>query len=723
MRSKPLLYRQFLSRLATSIFSTNSSRVPRSQRSRLNVIETIEPKILLNGVGQDISIQAGQIISGVVWDDTNGDGLRDEGELPVVGATVFIDENLNGIYNTGEPTAETDDQGDYQFTEIAPGDYFLLQILPVGYLQTFPSLNSNSIQSGVAGTDEFIGPLPPVEPPGSDGPDYADNRVIIKRAAEQVGSAIAETAFLDIMADSGVVQSESLLLPGLEVWELPAGSVDDFIAQYAHDPRFEFVERDYIVSTTEVETTDTLPNDPSFGTLWGLHNTGQSSGTVDADIDAPEAWDLTTGSSDVIIGVIDTGINYNHVDLVNNIWTNPGEIAGNGIDDDNNGFIDDVHGYDFVNNDGNPMDDEGHGTHVAGTIAAQGNNGTGVTGVTWNAQLMAIKFLDRNGEGFLSDAVSAINYATRMGAHITNNSWGGGGFSSSLQAAISAAGNAGQLFVAAAGNDGASQADYPALYSNSNILSVASSDRNDLKSSFSNYNSVSVDLAAPGSSIYSTSYTGGYTTKSGTSMATPHVAGAAALLKSLRPTATVSEIKSTLMNTVDPLSAFTGRVVTGGRLNVFNAVKAFYVVPGSHHVIVEDGIDVPDINFGRQEYIPVYDFGDAPDSYGTTLATSGPQHELIGDLYLGTSIDDEADGIPSPDADGDNLDGTDDEDGVLVTSPLVLNEMATFSVTTSARGELAYWIDWDQSGTFDNATERYTFSALTAGTHKLSVPV
>ncbi|MDP7269578.1 MAG: S8 family peptidase, partial [Pirellulales bacterium] len=233
----------------------------------------------------------------------------------------------------------------------------------------------------------------------------------------------------------------------------------------------------------------TIPNDPNFANLWGLNNTGQSGGTADADIDAPEAWDIQTGT-DILIGVIDTGIDYTHPDLVNNIWTNPGEIAGNGIDDDANGYVDDVHGYDFAYGDSDPMDGNGHGTHCAGTIAAQGNDSTGVAGINWDAQLMALKFLDDYGYGSTYNALLAVEYATMMGARITNNSWGGGGYDSALYDAIAAAGVANSLFVAAAGNastNNDSSAKYPASYDLDNIIAVASTDHNDAMSYFSNY--------------------------------------------------------------------------------------------------------------------------------------------------------------------------------------------------------------------------------------------
>lgn len=369
-----------------------------------------------------------------------------------------------------------------------------------------------------------------------------------------------------------------------------------------------------IVPDIRVQAAAT-PNDLD-DQLWGLNNTGQYEGTENADIDAVEAWDTITDASNVVVAVIDTGIDYTHPDLAGNMWTNADEIPGNGIDDDNNGYIDDIHGYDFVNNDGDPMDDHFHGTHVMGTIAAQGNNGTGIAGVAWDAQVMALKFLDENGSGYSSDAINAVLYAVDNGAIISNNSWGS--FSSTfvlevydapLKAAIEAAGEAGHLFIAAAGNDGSntdgSRSAYPAGITLNNILTVAATDRNDEIAGFSNYGEVEVDIAAPGVEIYSTMPGNQYDFLNGTSMATPHVAGAAALLYALNDTLTPEEAKAILMNTSDALPNLAGLVGSGGRLNVANAVAA--LEEGGSCTSYSDSV-VNHVTAGRAYYCGFLDY-------------------------------------------------------------------------------------------------------------------
>ena len=312
-------------------------------------------------------------------------------------------------------------------------------------------------------------------------------------------------------------------------------------------------------------TSPRIPDDPQFPDLWAMQT-----------LDAPDAWDRQTGSPGVIVAVVDTGVDYTHPDLRDNMWVNTDEIPANGIDDDNNGYIDDVNGWDFYNNDNNPMDDHGHGTHCAGTIGAMGNNSLGVTGLAWQVKIMPLKFLSWDGYGTDAGATAAILYARENGATIVSNNYGGTGGSQSLRAAIE---GSPALFICAAGNAGA-DADtnpfYPAAFPSANIISVAATGQGDTLASFSNYGDVSVDLAAPGVGIWSTKPGGGYQSMSGTSMATPHVAGIAALIKSQHPGYTPAQIKSAILAGVDPVPALSGRVLTGGRASAANPLYATF---------------------------------------------------------------------------------------------------------------------------------------------------
>jgi subtilisin family serine protease len=346
------------------------------------------------------------------------------------------------------------------------------------------------------------------------------------------------------------------------------------LAALRADPHVLYAEPDYTVRMTDI------PTDPRFSEQWDLHNTGQSGGTIDADIDAAEAWNVTTGSGSVVVAVIDTGVDYLHPDLAGNIWVNVDEIPGNGLDDDNNGYVDDVRGYDFYNDDANPMDDNNHGTHVAGTIGAIGDNSAGVAGINWDVQIMPLKFLGADGSGTTSDAIEAIRYAVANGAQISNNSWGGDPFSNAMFDAIRDARDAGHIFVAAAGNgnflgiglNNDATPFYPASYNLDNIVAVAATDHNDQLAVFSNYGASSVELAAPGVSILSTTRNNSYGYSSGTSMAAPHVAGALSLLWDYEPGLTYRQVIDRVLGSVDPIESLEGRVTTGGRLNVAAAL-------------------------------------------------------------------------------------------------------------------------------------------------------
>ncbi len=363
---------------------------------------------------------------------------------------------------------------------------------------------------------------------------------------------------------------------GAELWNVSGIGVPDAVARLKSSRGVVYAEPNYLVHADDV-----FPDDPRFGTQWGLHNIGQSGGTVDADIDAPEAWTFETGS-DVLVGVIDTGVDWDHPDLAANIFVNPGEIADNHLDDDQNGFIDDVHGWDFLNEDNDPDDDNGHGTHVAGIIAARGNNGVGVAGVAWSARILPLKFLSSIGTGSTADAIRAVEYATAMGVRLTNNSWGGIAYSQALSDAIEEAGEANILFVAASGNNGANSdafAHYPASFTLPNIISVLSSDATDARSPFSNFGVISVDLAAPGADIVSTFPGDRYATASGTSMAAPFVCGAVCVMWSAAPTLTYQEVRDAILNSVDKIPSLQGVTATGGRLNLNGMMSQLDDVP------------------------------------------------------------------------------------------------------------------------------------------------
>ena len=418
-------------------------------------------------------------------------------------------------------------------------------------------------------------------------PAFLPNSLIVKPKETASPSELAA-----LQAAMGVTQVTTASQSGIQIWKTSSGNVEQLISNNINNPALEYMELDYIITLLPVPTTSptqqnlatttpqtTLPNDPDFPKLWGLNNTGQTGGKPDKDIDFPEALALVTGTQKKAVGVIDSGIDYTHPDLAANMWTNPGEIAGNGIDDDGNLYIDDVYGWDFANNDNDPMDDNHHGTHVAGTIAAVGNNNLGVIGVAPNnVSLVALKFLDASGSGATSNAILALDYATANGIQITNNSWGGllPIPSQALEDAITAFEAVGGLFVAAAGNSSLYTdifPAYPASYPNANIISVAATDHNDNLAYYSNFGTHSVDIAAPGSDIFSTLPGNQYGYLSGTSMASPHVAGAVALVWSQNPTLTAQEVKQKVMGSTDPYFNPLGVLTSKkGRLNLFKAL-------------------------------------------------------------------------------------------------------------------------------------------------------
>ena len=361
------------------------------------------------------------------------------------------------------------------------------------------------------------------------------------------------------------------LVPGLYEAKVASGSVTNVLKALQTNKSVISAEANGIIRPTAI------PNDPAFPMLYGMNNTGQTGGTPNADINAPEAWNTLTGTGGTVVAVLDTGVDYNHPDLRDNMWVNSGEIAGNGLDDDKNGYVDDIYGYDFANNDSNPMDDDGHGTHCAGTIAAVGNNGIGVAGVNWNAKIMALKFLGTNG-GTTSDAIRALDYAVMMGVKLSNNSWGGGPASQALSVAIDRAAKANHIFIAAAGNsfnNNDVNPSFPASYLQDNIVSVAAIDHNGAIADFSNRGTFSVDIGAPGVDILSCQPGGGYQFLSGTSMAAPHVAGAMSLLLDRYPNITYSDAISMLYSSATIRPNLQAVVGGGGRyLNVGALIDA-----------------------------------------------------------------------------------------------------------------------------------------------------
>jgi subtilisin family serine protease len=425
-----------------------------------------------------------------------------------------------------------------------------------------------------------------------NGREFAPGQVIVQyvagaeegdkvRARGRVGSTAAET--IRASADEG----------DLELVHLPPGrAVAEAVGALADEAVVEFAEPNWVY--THQATT---PSDASFANLWGLNNVGQpvganAGGKPDADIDAPEAWDLGTGSNTVYVGVIDEGIDYNHVDLQGAVG-NPGEVL-DGVDNDGNGYVDDVHGWDFANGDRTVFDSkrtqdglDTHGTHVAGTIGARGNNGIGVVGVAWNVRIISGKFLGKRG-GTTANAIKAFDYFTDLrknrGVNVvaTNNSWGGGGYSSSLSAAIGRATAAGIVTVIAAGNSSQDinvTPSYPASYTDPGIIAVAATDRFDALASYSNYGATSVDVGAPGSLILSTLPFNTYGYYNGTSMATPHVTGLVALLSAYDPVLTAADLKTRILSTVVPIPALAGKTLTGGRINAYKALSNLGIDP------------------------------------------------------------------------------------------------------------------------------------------------
>ncbi len=395
--------------------------------------------------------------------------------------------------------------------------------------------------------------------------------VKLKRTLDQT----EQVQMLSQLGDTGVEQIRDDVL----LVRKPHGLTNaSFLHAFNTSDLVERVEPNYIYS---INTVANVPNDPKLGELWGLANSGAADsdgtiGTAGVDIGALAAWDITTGSKDIVVAVIDTGIDYTHPDIAPNAWVNQAEKNGKaGKDDDGNGYVDDVYGYDFSNSDADPKDDHGHGTHCAGTIGAKGGDGKGIVGVNWNVSLMGVKFLSASGSGSLEGAIKAIDYATKMKVDVMSNSWGGGGYSETLKESIERAKDAGILFVAAAGNatnDNDANPEYPAGYEVDNVVSVAALENQGGLAYFSNYGKKTVHVAAPGHNIVSSVLGGKYDSYSGTSMATPHVSGVAALLLAKDSGLSYKDLKERLIKTSKPLSGIRSRVYSAGIVDAYYAL-------------------------------------------------------------------------------------------------------------------------------------------------------
>jgi uncharacterized repeat protein (TIGR02543 family) len=470
-----------------------------------------------------------------------------------------------------------------------------------------------------------------------------ENVALQARAATLRDAGLVETHRYSLAAGLVLLdEAKGVALAQVNTPELKRQRLLDRIAAMRNSGLFDYVEADYVVSAS------LTPTDRAFvdGTLWGLLNYGQNGGVAGADIGVTNAWDITTGSTNVIVAIIDTGIRYTHKDLAAQMWHNPGEIPGNGADDDGNGYIDDVFGINAITGSGDPFDDNSHGTHVSGTIGAAANDGNPHVGVAWKVQLMACKFLDANGMGFTGDAITCIDYAVAKRARVLNASWGGGPFSQALFDSIAAARANRVLFVAAAGNDGSDNdltPSYPASYQLDNIIAVAALDRADHLAFFSNYGRNSVHLGAPGVDIFSS--TAGsdteYSVYSGTSMATPHVSGVAALILANSTNATIAELRARLFTTV-PVADLRGKSLTGGRVNAYRALSAN---PDGILEIYVDPPDGSDILAGSST--PV--FVTVNDLYGVTNAT------VTGTYPGGTNLTFLNDGRPPDRVANDNI--------------------------------------------------------------------
>ncbi|HEX8070073.1 MAG TPA: S8 family serine peptidase [Pyrinomonadaceae bacterium] len=406
----------------------------------------------------------------------------------------------------------------------------------------------------------------------------------VERLAAQLNDRV-EDRFEDVAADQVVIADEDGL------------GAEEVAAEYRNLPEVLYAEPNFEIELDPSEdelgagpglkpayddaaAEHAHPSDPMFDEQWSLDNHGTRGGKQGADISAVKAWEKTHGSRKIVVAVLDTGVDYTHRDLVNNIWVRPASVPA--YHDDELGDFDDGHGFDAADMDGDPMDDHGHGTHCAGIVGAEGDNADGIAGVNWQVEIMPLKFLGANGSGTVKDAIECINYAidrkkAGVNLRVISASWGSTMYSRALEDAIRRAGEEGILFVAAAGNsssDNDRRQHYPSGYQLPNVVSVAALTRTDALASFSNWGVKTVHVAAPGAEILSTWPQNQYEEHSGTSMATPEVSGVAALVLAVNPNMSMQDLRARLLASVDKLPALDGKIASGGRINAAKAVKA-----------------------------------------------------------------------------------------------------------------------------------------------------
>ena len=376
------------------------------------------------------------------------------------------------------------------------------------------------------------------------------------------------------------VEDEIEAVPGLDaIDDLDDVDAETVANEYRKLPEVEYAEAVFEIQADDFAPSPVTPSDPQFSSQWALRNDGSRGGTKGADISATYAWTVTTGSDKVVVAVLDSGVDYTHTDLASNIWIRPNNVPA--YEDRELGTIQDFHGFNAVDDSADPMDDNGHGTHCAGIIGAEGGNDIGITGVNWKVQIMPLKFMNKSGYGTTKAAIEAINYVidrkkAGVNVRVISASWGSTQKSRALEDVIRKAGEAGILFVAASGNASTNNdrsPHYPSSYNLPNVISVAALDRNDQLATFSNYGVKSVAIAAPGVDILSTWLGDEYEEKSGTSMATPVISGVAALIVAHNPNISVDQLREKILASVDPLDSLKGKVATGGRINAAKAVR------------------------------------------------------------------------------------------------------------------------------------------------------